>query len=100
MLVGNFVYTVGIPVVSAVAAYALTRGDETPGSVILGFLIGGFVYIVGNAILGVGVTHFFAYGSGLEQSLLGICRIASRTVCDCLWVDCLVSPWRSSWMNT
>lgn len=71
MLVGGFVYTVGIPLLSAVAAYSLTKADETPGSVILGFLVGGFVFVAGNAMLGVAVTQFFAYGSGLEQSLLG-----------------------------
>jgi hypothetical protein len=71
MLVGGFVYTMGIPLASAVAAYHLTTTDETPENVIFGFFIGGFVFIAGNAILGVAVTNLFAYGAGIERSLLG-----------------------------
>jgi hypothetical protein len=71
MTVGGFVFSVGIPLACAVIAYYLTTREHTPGSVIMGFFIGGIVFITGNAILGVAVTNLFVSGSGIEQSLLG-----------------------------
>jgi len=71
MTVGGFILSVGIPLACAGIAYYLTTGEYTPGSVVMGFLIGGLVFIVGNAILGVAVTNLFVYGSGVERSLLG-----------------------------
>ncbi|TKX75827.1 hypothetical protein EXE46_01640 [Halorubrum sp. GN11_10-6_MGM] len=71
MTVGGFVFSVGIPLACAVIAYYLTRGEHTPGSVVIGFLIGGIVFIIGNAILGVTVTNLFVSGAGVERSLLG-----------------------------
>ncbi|WP_246999377.1 hypothetical protein [Halosolutus gelatinilyticus] len=69
--VGGFVFSVGIPLACTAIAYYLTAADHTPGSVVVGFLVGGVVFIVGNAILGVTVTNFFVHGVGVEQSLLG-----------------------------
>ncbi|MFC6888197.1 hypothetical protein [Halorubrum trueperi] len=71
MTVGGFVFSVGIPLACGVIAYYLTTREHTPGSVIIGFLIGGIVFIIGNAILGVAVTNLFVSGSGVERSLLG-----------------------------
>ncbi|PCR90503.1 hypothetical protein [Natrinema ejinorense] len=72
--VGGFVFSVGIPLACAIIACHLTRTEHTPGSVGTGFLVAGVVFLIGNAILGVTVTHFFVSGSGVEQSLLGHMR--------------------------
>jgi len=71
MTVGGFVFSVGIPLACAVIAYYLTTREYTPGSVVIGFLIGGLIFIIGNTILGVAVTNLFVSGSGVERSLLG-----------------------------
>lgn len=71
MTVGGFVFSVGIPLACAACAYYLTTNDFAPGSVVLGFLVGGLVFIIGNAILGVAVTNLFVTGAGIERSLLG-----------------------------
>ncbi|MGQ3330441.1 hypothetical protein [Halorubrum sp. FL23] len=71
MTAGGFVFSVGIPLACAVSAYYLTTREHAPGSVIMGFFIGGIVFIIGNAILGVAVTNLFVSGSGVERSLLG-----------------------------
>lgn len=71
MTVGGFVFTVGIPLSCAAIAYYLTTREHTPGRVIMGFLIGGIVLIIGDAVLGVAVTNRFVSGTGVERSLLG-----------------------------
>jgi len=71
MTVGGFVFSVGIPLACAVIAYYLTTREYTPGSVVMGFFIGGIVFTIGNAILGVVVTNLFVSGSGVERSLFG-----------------------------
>lgn len=71
MTVGGFVFSVGIPFACAACAYYLTTNDYAPGSVVLGFLVGWLVFIIGNGILGVAVTNLFVSGTGIERSLLG-----------------------------
>lgn len=71
MTVGGFVFSVGIPLACAASAYYLTTNDHAAGRVVVGFLVGGLVFIIGNAILGVAVTNLFVTGAGVEQSLLG-----------------------------
>lgn len=71
MTVGGFVLSVGIPLACAASACYLTTTDQAPGRVVIGFLVGGVVFIIGNGILGVAVTHLFVSGTGIEQSLLG-----------------------------
>lgn len=74
MSVGGFVFSVVIPLACAAAAYHLTTNEHPPGRVVVGFLVGGLVFIIANAILGVAVTNLFAAGNGIEQSLLGHMR--------------------------
>ncbi|MBX0296804.1 hypothetical protein [Haloarcula nitratireducens] len=71
MTVGGAIFTVGIPLACAGIAYHLTTTAHTPGSVVMGFLVGGIVFAIGNGILGVTVTHLFVHGTGIERSLLG-----------------------------
>lgn len=71
MTVGQSVTVYGIPLVSGASAYYLTRKNHTPKSVVVGFLIGGLVCVLANALFGVMVTHLFNYGPGIDQSLFG-----------------------------
>lgn len=71
IMVGGFVSSVGLPLACAGCAYYLTTNDYAPGGVVLGFLVGGLVFIIGNGVLGMAVTNHFVSGSGIEQSLLG-----------------------------
>lgn len=71
MTVGGVVFSAGLPLACAAIAYYLTTRAHTPGSVVIGFLVGGPVFVIGNAILGVAVTTFFVSGGGVERSLFG-----------------------------
>lgn len=71
MAVGQAGLLYVIPIVGGVTAYYLARKGTSPKSVIGGFVLGGLVFIVGNALVGVAVTHVFAEGGGIDRSLLG-----------------------------
>lgn len=63
--------TYGIPLSSATLAYYLTTKNHSVKDVVTGFVVGGFVLVVGDALLGVTVTHFFADDSAIDRSMLG-----------------------------
>lgn len=71
MTVGGVIFSVVIPLACIGSGYYLMRHDYSPQSAVSGFLIGGLVFILVNAIFGVFVSNIFVYGSGVEQSLLG-----------------------------
>ena len=63
MAIGNGVLSYGIPLLSAAFAYYLMVKSHPAKSVVKGFIIGGFVFVLGDALLAVTVTHFFAEGT-------------------------------------
>lgn len=69
--IGQGVLVYGIPLVSAAFAYHLTTKNYSTKSVVGGFIIGGLVFVLGDSLLAVTVTHFFAEGSTIDKSLIG-----------------------------
>lgn len=67
--IGNGVLVYGLPLLSAIFAYHLTTNHSTK-SVVTGFIIGGFVLGLGDALLGVTVTHFFADDPAIGRSMV------------------------------
>lgn len=70
MTIGDGVMVYGIPLASAAFAYYLTTKNHSTKSVVVGFSIGGLVLVLGDALLAVTVTHFFAEGSAIDRSLV------------------------------
>lgn len=70
MTVGNVSITYGIPLAGVVSAYCLTTKNYSRRSVMTGFVIGGLVLGIGDALLGVTVTHLFVENPAIGQSLV------------------------------
>lgn len=70
MTIGTVLITYGIPFTGAVFAYYLTTKNYSVRSFITGFVIGGLVLGIGDALLGVTVTHLFVEDPALGQSLV------------------------------
>ena len=70
MAIGQGVLVYGIPLLSAVFAYYLTTKSHSTKSIVAGFIIGGLVFVLGDAVLAVTVTHFFVEGSAIDRSLV------------------------------
>ena len=71
MAVGRGVLVYGLPLLSAAFAYVLTGRNHSATSVVTGFVVGGLVLGLGDALLGATVTHFFAEDPAIGQSLVG-----------------------------
>lgn len=71
MTVGQGVLVYGLPLLSAVAAYSLIAREHSIRGVVAGFVVGGLVFGLGDALLGVTVAHFFADDPAVGQSLVG-----------------------------
>ena len=68
--IGQGVLVYGLPLLSAAFAYHLTTKNHSPKSVVTGFIIGGLVLGLGDALLGETVLYFFAEDPALGQSLV------------------------------
>lgn len=71
MIVGQGVLVYGAPLLSAAFAYHLTTENHSTKSVVGGFVLGGLVLVLGDALLAVTVTHFFADDPAIDRSLVG-----------------------------
>lgn len=79
MVIGEAVLVYGIPLASTALAYYLTTKHYSPKRVVTGFALGGLVFVVGDALLGVTVTHFLVDDPGIDRSLVGhLLRNAAR----------------------
>ena len=70
MTLGKGVMVYGLPLLSAAFAYYLTTENYSPKSVVTGFIIGGLVLGLGDALLGETVLYFFVEDPALGQSLV------------------------------
>lgn len=71
MTIGQGVMVYGIPLLSAAIAYYLMTENYPAKHVVTGFIIGGLVFGLGDALLGVTVTHVFAEDPAIGQSMVG-----------------------------
>ena len=70
MAIGQGVLVYGVPLLSAICAYYLTTKNYSIKSVVTGFIIGGLVLLLGDAVLSVTVAHFFTENPGVDRSLI------------------------------
>lgn len=70
MTIGHGVMVYGLPLVSAAFAYYLMTKSHSAKSVVTGFIIGGLVLGLGDALLGVTMTHFFVEDPAIGQSMV------------------------------
>ena len=70
MAVGQGTLVYGLPLLSAAFAYRLTTKNHSAKSVAMGFVVGGLVLGLGDALLGVTVANFFAEDPAIGRSLV------------------------------